>query len=329
MNRRTRLIMLTLTILTVFLFLLAAGWFRVTQPLLPSARTPEAPPVDPARLEAHVRMLSQTLAPRDAAHPEGMARAADYVRGEFERAGAGVSEQPFVAAGRSYRNVVAAFGPGAGERVVVGAHYDAAGPLPGADDNASGVAGLIELAHHLGSSPPPRLRVELVAYALEEPPFFRTQQMGSAVHARSLREQGAAVRAMISLEMIGYFRDEEGSQRLPSPLLKAFYPTRGDFIAVVGKTDQGSLVRLVKRAMRAAGPLPVYSINAPRSIPGVDFSDQLNYWDQGYDAVMVTDTAFYRNPNYHTARDTPDTLDYRRMALVVRGVSEAVRALSR
>ena len=134
---------------------------------------------------------------------------------------------------------------------------------------------------------------------------------------------------MISLEMIGHFGDAEGSQRLPSPLLKAFYPTRGNFIAVVGKMDQGPLVRLVKGAMRGAAPLPVYSINAPRVIPGVDFSDQLNYWDAGYDAVMVTDTAFYRNPNYHTPRDTPDTLDYGRMAMVVQGVYEAVLVLSR
>lgn len=321
--------MLALVILTALVVLLVAAWFVVTQPLPPSARNEKAPTADPARLEAHVRMLAETLGPRDAAHPEGLERAARYVRAEFESAGAAVSEQAFDVGGRTYRNVVAAYGPAGGERVVVGAHYDAAGPLPGADDNASGVAGLMELARLLAESPPPRARVELVAYALEEPPFFRTRYMGSAVHARSLREQGARVRAMISLEMIGYFSDAEGSQQLPVSLLKAFYPTRGDFIAVVGTTGQTRLVRAVKGAMRAASPLPVYSINAPRTIPGVDFSDQLNYWDAGYDAVMVTDTAFYRNPNYHTARDTPDTLDYARMALVVRGVHEAVRTLAR
>jgi hypothetical protein len=319
--------MLALVILAGFLLLAGGVWFRVTQPLLPVARGHDPPAADPARLEAHVRMLSETFSPRDAAHPEGMDAAADYVRREFARTGAAVSEQTFEVGGKAYRNVIAAFGPGAGERVVVGAHYDAAGPLPGADDNASGVAGLIELARLLAESPP-RLRVELVAYALEEPPFFGTRHMGSAAHARSLKEQGAPVRAMISLEMIGYFSDREGSQRLPSPLLKAVYPTRGDFITVVGKMDQGPLVRLVKRAMLGASPLPVYSINAPRAIPGVDFSDHANYWDEGYDAVMVTDTAFYRNPHYHTRGDTPDTLDYVRMAMVVRGVYDAVRALS-
>lgn len=327
MKWRGRLRMLTLIILTGALLLLGGVWFLVTQPLLPVTRRRGAPAVDPARLEAHVRMLSGALSPRDAAHPEGMERAAAYVRGEFGRAGGAVSEQRFEVGGKTYRNVIAAFGPEAGERVVVGAHYDSAGPLPGADDNASGVAGLIELAHLLANSPP-RLRVELVAFALEEPPFFRTPHMGSAVHARSLREQGASVRGMISLEMIGYFSDREGSQHLPSPLLKAVYPTRGDFISVVGKMDQGRLARTVKGAMLAAAPLPVYSINAPRAIPGIDFSDHSNYWDAGYDAVMVTDTAFYRNPHYHTQTDTPETLDYDRMAMVVRGIYEAVLALS-
>ena len=317
-----------LVLLAGAVLLLGGVWLSVTQPVLPVKRGLEAPAVEPARLEAHVRMLSGTLSPRDPAHPEGMDAAARYIRGELEGAGAAVSEQAFDVGGRTYRNVVAAFGPEGGERVVVGAHYDAAGPLPGADDNASGVAGLIELARLLAKSRPAP-RVELVAYALEEPPFFRTRHMGSAVHARSLREQGARVRAMISLEMIGYFSDREGSQQFPSPLLKVAYPTRGDFICVVGKMDQGALVRRVKRAMLGAAPLPVYSINAPRAIPGIDFSDHANYWDAGYDAVMVTDTAFFRNPHYHTQGDTHDTLDYGRMALVVRGVYEAVQNLSR
>jgi hypothetical protein len=319
--------MLTLIVLAGILLLFAGLWFRVTQPLLPFTRRQDAPAVDPARLEAHVRLLSGGHSPRDAAHPEGMDAAAAYVRGEFEHTGGAVWEQPFDVGGQTYRNVIAAFGPESGETVVVGAHYDTAGPLPGADDNASGVAGLIELAHLLAKSPP-RLRVELVAFALEEPPFFRTRHMGSAVHARGLREKGTRVRAMISLEMIGYFSDREGSQHLPSPLLKALYPTRGDFISVVGKMDQGPLARAVKKAMLAATPLPVYSVNAPRAIPGIDFSDHMNYWEAGYDAVMVTDTAFLRNPNYHTRRDTPETLDYGRMAMVVRGVYGAVMALA-
>jgi Zn-dependent M28 family amino/carboxypeptidase len=285
--------------------------------------------VDAARLEAHVRMLSETLGPRDEGHPENLDRVAAYLRKEFEQAkAAAVWEQPFESRGRTYRNVIASFGPRTNELIVVGAHYDTAGALPGADDNASGVAGLIELAYLLGRTPP-AMRVELVAFTLEEPPYFRSPLMGSAVHAASLRAQGTSVRAMISLEMIGYFSDRPDSQQYPVALLKALYPSRGNFITVVGKLDQGRTLRRVKGAMHGASPLPVYSINAPRAIPGVDFSDHLNYWNQGYDAVMITDTAFYRNPNYHTFTDTPETLDYRRMAMVVQGVYAAVGALAR
>lgn len=290
------------------------------------SRTARSRPVqvDPQRLTAHVRMLAETLAPRNEANPENLERVAAYVRGEFERAGGRVADQPFEADGTTYRNVTALFGPDTRERIVVGAHYDAAGPLPGADDNASGVAGLIELAHLLGKAPPLKRRVELVAFALEEPPHFGSETMGSAVHAGSLKEMGARVRAMICLEMIGYFTDEAGSQEFPLPGLGLLYPNRGNFIAVVGKPRQGSLTRRVRNRMRSASALPVHSINAPESVPGVGLSDHRNYWKAGYPAVMITDTAFFRNDNYHSARDTPDTLDYRRMAMVVEGVYAAV-----
>lgn len=283
--------------------------------------------VSEERLREHVRMLADVLVPRSIAHPTNLEGAAAYTAAHMVENGAEVSFQRYEVSGNEYRNVIGALGPDSAERVVVGAHYDAAGPFPGADDNASGVAGVIELARVLAGAPL-RLRVELVAYPCEEPPFFRTPYMGSMVHAASLRDEGARVRAMIALEMIGFFSDEPGSQRLPTPLLKPFYPSRGDFIAVVGKLGQGSLIRRVKRAMKRASPLPVRTIQAPRSIPGVDFSDHASYWAAGFDAVMVTDTAFYRNPHYHTARDTPDTLDYRRMAMVVEGVRAAVLALA-
>jgi len=319
---------LILLLLLALISLVVVVWFAVTQPLLPGGAQTGAAAVEPSRLEAHVRMLCETLAPRDASHPENLDRVAAYLREEFARArGAVVAEQLFEVSGRTYRNVIASFGPETAERIVVGAHYDTAGARPGADDNASGVAGLLELARLFGEVPPP-LRVELVAYTLEEPPYFRSRSMGSAIHAASLKEQGVRVRAMFSLEMIGYFSDAPGSQQFPVQLLTAFYPSRANFISIVGKMDQGGLVRRVKRAMRGASALPVYSINAPRSIPGVDFSDHLNYWNAGYDAVMITDTAFYRNPNYHTYEDTPATLDYRRMAMVVAGVHAAVMALA-
>ncbi|MBI4061055.1 MAG: M28 family peptidase, partial [Elusimicrobia bacterium] len=195
------------------------------------------------------------------------------------------------------------------------------------DDNASGAAGLLELARLLGKDAP-AAPTELVAYSTEEPPYFATADMGSARHARALKARGAVIRAMISLEMIGTFSDEPGSQAYPSPLLALYYPSRADFIAVVGDLRNAGLARRVKKAMRAGG-LPVYSINAPAFIPGIDYSDHASYWREGYPAVMISDTAFYRNPRYHTSRDTADRLDYRRMAQVVSGAFAAVRDLAR
>jgi hypothetical protein len=308
----------------------AAGVAYMTQPVF-SVPAPDGTgrPVDAHRLEAHVRMVAITLSPRDWSQPATLDRVADYVAAELRAAGARVTDQPYEVMRERYRNVIGSFGPEAGERVVVGAHYDAFGPMPGADDNASGVAGLIELAGLLRNSPDLGARVDLVAYTLEEPPFYRTESMGSWVHAASLERAGVRVRAMISLEMIGYFSDAPGSQAFPHALLRLVYPSTGNFIAVVGKLGQGGLVRRIKRAMRSASDLDVRSLTGPAWIPGVDFSDHWSYWSHGYTAVMVTDTAFYRNDRYHTARDTPDSLDYARMANVVEGVYQAVLALAR
>lgn len=310
------------------LVLFISLWLYMTQPLFTSVANPLPLSVDPQRLETHVRMLSETLVPRDAAHPTNLDRAAAYIRQEFARTNAVMVEQPFQVDAITYRNVVARYGPDTKERVIVGAHYDAAGPYPGADDNASGVAGLLELAALLEKAPVAGA-VDLVAYTLEEQPFFWTQHMGSAVHAKALRREGVIVRAMFSLEMIGYFTDAADTQQFPISLLSLFYPTTGNFIAVVGKLGQGGLVRRVKQAMAQTSNLPVHSLIAPRFLPGVDLSDHASYWRVGYPAVMITDTAFYRNPHYHTKTDTADTLDYQRMAQVVEGVYAAVHELAR
>jgi hypothetical protein len=297
------------------------------QPGVASRAASAAPRADPERLRRHVQAIALELGPRDAEHPEGLDRVAAYVAAAFRGATADVAEQPFEVRGRTYRNVIARFGPATPERIVVGAHYDTAGPLPGADDDASGVAGLLELARLLGARPP-ALRVELVAFTLEEAPAFASVEMGSAVHAASLAREAARVRLMFSLEMIGYFTDAARSQAFPAPGLSLVYPTTGDFIAVVGKLGQGGAVRRVANAMRAATPLPVEWIAAPRSLPGVDLSDHRSYWDRGWDAVMITDTAFFRNPHYHAATDVPETLDYARMAHVVTGVLAAVHEVA-
>jgi Zn-dependent M28 family amino/carboxypeptidase len=299
----------------------------MTQPLLSHSEVNSVVAVEPARLETHVRMLCQTFFPRDAGHPENLDRAVTYVRQEFAQAGGRVAEQPYEVHGTTYRNMTARFGPDIPERIVVGAHYDTAGEQPGADDNASGVAGLLALASLFGNTALP-IAVELVAFTLEESAYFGTGKMGSAVHAAALRKQGIPVRVMFSLEMIAYFTDAPHSQSFPTSIMAAFYPSQGNFIGVVSKLDQGLVTRRVKHAMRQASPLPVYSLNAPRFVPGVDFSDHRNYWEAGYPAVMITDSAFYRNKNYHTIQDTPDTLDYQRMAMVVQGVYAAVLAFA-
>ena len=326
-ERRRRLTTILLILCVILMTFGVLGWFLITQPLLSRPQPVQTVAVDSARLESDVRELSEQLLPRDQTHPGNLDRAASYIHARLAESGGRVSEQPFTISGSAYRNVICSLGPTSNERIVVGAHYDSYHEYPAADDNASGAAGLIELARLL-SQTKLRRQVDLVAYTLEEPPYFGTPHMGSVVHAQSLRKDGVSVKAMLSLEMIGYFSDEPNSQSFPVSLLRAFYPSQGNFIAVVGSLGEGGLARRVKRAMLGSSSLPVYSINAPRSVPGVDFSDHLSYWKEGYDALMITDTAFYRNHNYHTANDTAEKLDYRRMAMVVAGVYAAVIDLS-
>lgn len=316
----------TLLIFLSLITVITGLWFMLTQPLINPAHR-EVEPVSEENLERHVRFLSLEAHPRDHLHPEQLDKAALYIRRELERSGAKVSEQEYEVRDRTYRNVSALF-PGEGsERLVIGAHYDAAGPLPGADDNASGVAGVLELAR-LMKDDKLKTSVELVAYTLEEPPYFSTPHMGSMVHAQALKRDGVNVRLMISLEMIGYFSDEEGSQRYPAPAMQYIYPTIGNFIAVVGTLSTTHSVRIMKQAMTGVSDLPVYSLNAPDVIPGIHLSDHTSYWKEGFEAVMITNTAYFRNPNYHTERDTPETLDYKRMAKVVEGTYAAIVKLS-
>ena len=283
----------------------------VTQPFVSPVRS-QPPAVDAVRLAAHVKHLSVDLFPRSADRLDNTERAAGYVFDQFEAAGATVSIQEVIVRGETYKNIIARFGPQDGALMVVGAHYDSHGDAaagaaadprgftadthtPGADDNASGVAGLIELAYLLGRRPPTRA-VELVAYALEEPPYFRTENMGSVRHARSLAASKRDVELMLSLEMIGFFSDAPGSQRFPVPAMKPLYSDRGDFIALVGGLGDFSKMRRAKALMSGASDLPVYSINAPASLQGIDFSDHRSYWGEGYPALMVTDTAFSATP---------------------------------
>lgn len=309
-------------ICSVWLF----GWFYLAQPT-PFSAPPSEVRVDAAQLERHVRILSEDFVPRNASHIGNINRTADYIGDKFRAIGSGqVSEQWFETGSYRYRNVSLIFGDPNSERTVIGAHYDGYGRYPGADDNASGVAGLIELAK-LISDHPLKSTVELVGYPLEEPPYFGTSEMGSYKHVEYLRKSEISCRYMISLEMIGYFTDEPASQSYPVSLLHWYYPEKGNFITIVGNTENRQLTRRFKSAMKGTSNLPVRSICAPASIPGIDFSDHRNYWHRGIPAIMITDTAFYRNTAYHTPDDTADRLDYKKMAQVVVGVFEGLKKL--
>jgi len=311
------------------LALALAGCARGPRPPRPAAEAAcRAARADPAALRRHVEALAVTLAPRDVDHPANLDAAATYVADQLRAAGLAPRDQRFQALGRAQRNVLAEVGPETPERIVIGAHYDAAAGTPGADDNASGVAGLLELARLLAAAPPP-LKVELAAYTLEEPPAFATDAMGSAVHARSLADADAKVRLMIAVEMIGYYSDAPGSQRFPTALKELEYPVTGNFISVVGRSGQGGMVSEIAGSIAAASTVPVETLVASRSLPGVSLSDHRSFWELDFPAVMVTDTAFYRNERYHTAGDRPETLDYGRMAEVVEGLHCAVQSVAR
>jgi Zn-dependent M28 family amino/carboxypeptidase len=302
-----RIALFLLAIVTVALAALIAA---VVQPIPGRGPRWGGPRADPDRLERLVKGLVGVGPRHDAA---GQSRAADFLRAQL--GGSAVEEQRYTVAGAGFRNLIVRLGPDTPERLVIGAHYDARGPYPGADDNASGSAGLIEVARLLqGTSLP--LRTELAWYSNEEYGL-----LGSEAHARSIR----GVRAMVSLEMLGCF---DQPQRFPFAALRLLYPSHGDYIVVVGRFREIPLVGSIKSALKANGAA-VRSINATEMIPGVGASDHASFWREGVKAVMVTDTAWYRNPRYHTARDTPDTLDYERMARIVDGIAAWASAVPR
>lgn len=282
---------------------------------------------DPAELESHVRFLTGLEPPRNFQHPESLDAAAEYIDARLQSAGWRTGTQTYTVGGRTYRNIRALRGPADAPRVVVGAHYDVHGELPGADDNASGVAVLLALAEGL-SDYRPAIGLELVAFTLEEQPAFARGIMGSAVHADALAEAGVEVRAMLALEMLGYFRERPGTQRFPVPGLDWWYPDTGDFVGLIGRWRERGLLGRLAADMNAAGRVPVHYLASPLDFPGLGNSDHRNYWAHDWPALMVTDTAFYRNPNYHTRFDVPGTLDYRRMAAFVPALAAAVRELT-
>ena len=250
---------------------------------------------------------------------------------ELTLAGLGysVSAQRFESGALEVRNIeVEARGSArASEIIVVGAHYDSVMGATGANDNGSGVAAVLELARLMREEKVERT-LRFVAFANEEPPFFKSEQMGSRVYARRSKERGENIVAMFSLETIGYYSDRPGSQRYPFPL-GFFYPSTGNFLAFVSNLGSRPLLHQALASFRRHAEFPSEGVAAPAFIPGVDWSDHWSFWKEGYPALMVTDTAPYRYPYYHTAQDTPDKVDYERLTRVVTGLQRMLRELAR
>ena len=292
------------------------------------------PPLTPEEAE-----LAQALR-RDVAHLAGeigernvfragaLHRAAEWVEGRLEAEGFEVKGQESTVRGVLCRNLEAQLeGNGRREEIVLlGAHYDSVHGSPGADDNATGVAALLAIARRLRASPPART-VRFVAFVNEEPPFFQTDSMGSLLYARACRERGDRIVEMLSLESIGFYRDEPGSQVYP-PGFALLYPNRGDFLAFVGNLGSRARVRHAIRLFREATPFPSEGATTFGWIPGIGWSDQWSFWKAGYPGVMVTDTAPFRNPGYHTQDDTPERIDYERLARVVAGLAKVASRLA-
>lgn len=280
------------------------------------------------RLAGHVRHLAGDIGPRNIWTYTAMAETVAYLRNQLGAMGYDVHELPFTAKGVTSVNVEVEIRGSRlpDEIIVVGAHYDTVFGCPGANDNGSGVAALLELARLLKVRRPQRT-IRLVAFANEEPPFFPGKSMGSRVYAMAARKRGDDIRAMLALETMGFYSEAPGSQRYPFPLA-SFYPDQADFIAFVGNLRSRSLVRQAIGAFRSAGRMPSEGLAAPFFITGVGWSDHWSFWQEGYPAMMVTDTAFYRYDAYHSAEDTPERLDYPRLARVVSGLVPTVLALA-
>lgn len=273
-----------------------------------------------------VRYLSEEIGQRSYLDIEKLNKTALYIENRLVSIGYKVERQPFDFRGEKYFNLIAEIkGENNTKRpLVIGAHYDTVVGTPGADDNASGVAVLLEIARLCAISRPDR-DIIFLAFSLEEPPAFMTSRMGSYVYAKGLKETGVSIEGMVSLEMLGYYSDDKGSQIYPLSIFRLFYPDRGNFIAFVGNLSSRSFTRRFLNTFRSLSTFAVESLNAPVFIPGVDFSDHRSFWKFGYPAFMVTDTAFYRNPNYHGPGDLSSTLDYERMEKLTIGLYETIR----
>jgi hypothetical protein len=327
LHGRARLVLVSLATLVVLVGF--AAWFMTATPGA-SHRGP-LPPLDAdgRRLAAGLRTHVAAIASEEhnVNHPEALERSARYIEATLSALGYGVSRQEFETEGVKVRNLEVSRGDGK-RLVVIGAHYDSARDAVGADDNGSGAAALLELARILKTIQPAHdTEVRLVFYVNEELPWFGTDNMGSYVHSKGLQRGGREVAAMISLETIGWYSEAFDSQRYPFPF-SLFYPSKGNFVGFVANLRSRGLMHRVVGAFRRTVAFPSEGVAAPESIPGIGWSDQWAYWKFGWPALMVTDTAPFRYPHYHSVRDTPDKLDYGRLARVVKGLEGVLRDLA-
>lgn len=279
-------------------------------------------------LSSDVKFLSVSIGERSMERTGSLTQTADFVRNNLQSSGYAVTNVDYQIAGQQVSDLEAILvGTDlAQESVVVGAHYDSVAGTVGANDNASGVAAVLELARLFRTSRP-RRTLRFVFFVNEEPPYFQTLDMGSAVYAHQLRTRGVRVSAMLSLETIGFYSDVAGSQRYPA-LLQTFYPNRGNFIGFVGNPDSRELLRRSVRRFRETTRFPSEGIAAPSEWPGVGWSDQWSFWREQFPGIMITDTAAFRYPYYHTPLDTFDKVDFDKAARVVSGVNRVVEMLA-
>jgi len=281
------------------------------------------------RLYKDVEYLTAINPPRNYLNLESLEKVVGYLKNEFEEIGAVPQEQKWLAENNEYKNVIASYKPEKTKRLILGAHYDVCGDQPGADDNASAVAGLLESARMVFEDKPELdYGIDFVAFCLEEPPFWETELMGSYIHAKSLHENKVDVIGMICFEMIGYFSDEPNSQECPIPELAPICPTVGNFILVVGTEKYYSFNDKVHQLMAKDAGISVQGISLPATYALAGASDHHNYWKFGYQALMINNTSFFRNPHYHEKTDTIETLDFDKMTEVISSTYKAMISLN-
>lgn len=276
-------------------------------------------------LHMHVHTLGSQIGERNLFHYDKLLIAAEYIRAAFETAGYDVHRQPFDVTGKICENIEAELrGTDRPEDIlVIGAHYDSVKGSPGANDNGTGVAAVLALARQFVESPTSRT-LRFVAFANEEPPFFQSQDMGSRVYAHRSRQQNERIVLMLSLETIGYYTDDSHSQRYPPPL-SLIYPSTGNFIGFVSNLANRDWVHRTLKIFRQQTRFPSEGAVLFEWMPGVGWSDHWAFWQEGFPALMVTDTALFRDPFYHTANDTPDHIHYDHLARVVSGLEQVIR----